>query len=106
MAITWYKTHIKGVKELFETKQLALYRNPTDRRKSLTKDFRSYQKEGMWYVHPIGFNEYSVYIVCPHCGEIHSHGKMPGHRISHCESKNNNGYVITFDAEEVKTDGE
>ena len=92
MAITWYKTHINGVKELFETKPLALYRRPNDRRKTLTKDFRSYQKN-MWWVHPIGFGEYSVYIVCPHCGDSFSRQK-PGHRLAIVQRKNNNAMSL------------
>ena len=34
----------------------------------------------------VGFDEYHVNIYCPHCGQVHSHGKDggPGHVSSHC----------------------
>jgi hypothetical protein len=39
--------------------------------------------------------------VCPHCGEIHLHGrgqgpefKYEGHRASQCLTGDNNGYII------------
>lgn len=42
----------------------------------------------------------TVQIECPHCGEIHTHGRETlgntdlGHRLSHCLDSNNPGYLI------------
>jgi hypothetical protein len=40
-------------------------------------------------------------VVCPHCGEIHIHGRgqklefrYQGHRASQCLAGNNKGYII------------
>ena len=68
----------------------------TKNHKKLTRDKRSYQKDGMWYLQPIGESGNSVDIICPYCGEIHRHGNAPGHRISHCLSSNNPGYVLVI----------
>lgn len=52
----------------------------------LATDSRSCKLGDMWQVRPIGFswNMKVVYIVCPYCGEIHSHTNSYGHRVSHC----------------------
>lgn len=69
-------------------------------RRTLYRDKRSYEKDGMWYVHPVGESvTNSIYIVCPYCGELHSHGKASGHRVSHCKNDNNPGYVIMLGGE-------
>lgn len=77
------------------------YRDPKDRRHYLYADSRStLDDEGYWTVHPVGFDTYHVFIVCPHCGGIHTHGIAPGHRISHCHNNiRNNGYYISLDKE-------
>lgn len=74
------------------------YRDPQDKRRKLAIDHRSYQKDGMWYVHPISVSAggASIDIICPYCGQIHRHGNAEGHRISHCHSNNNPGYVIVI----------
>lgn len=69
--------------------------------KTMTRDTRSYQKDGMWYVHPIGVSAEgnSIDILCPYCGKIHRHGNAPGHRASHCAAHDNPGYVIVIGGE-------
>jgi hypothetical protein len=31
---------------------------------------------------------------CPHCGKIHTHGGVPGHRVAHCPEGRGVGYVL------------
>lgn len=65
-------------------------------KKKIYHDERSYQKDGMWYVYPFKENGNRIEIICPYCGEIHTHGNAPGHRVSHCRSNDNPGYVIVI----------
>ena len=94
---------------------LEVFQAPYDKRVKLLKDLRSFLKDdGYWRVHPLAFNEIHVFIVCPHCGNIHDHGRggrnsdnYAGHRVSHCADRwcqrsgkyikreRNNGYIIT-----------
>jgi len=76
---------------------LQIFYKPNNKQIKLVKDNRSFiSAEGYWQVYPVGFDYgHCVYIVCPHCGEIHIHGAQPGHRLSHCNGINdNNGYEI------------
>jgi len=90
------------IEHVIDLNSLEIYHSPKNKRIKLVKDNRSFKDdESYWQVYPIGFNESQVYIVCPHCGEIHLHGrgKKPdyqyeGHRASHCIENQNNGYVI------------
>ena len=78
------------------------YRVPGNKNVRLCRDTRSFlDGEGYWNVYPIGFNSAQVFVVCPHCGEIHMHGRVreleyqyEGHRASQCLTGNNNGYVL------------
>lgn len=86
----------KDVFPVTDLKNIETYCNPKDKRRKLAIDKRSYQRDGMWYVHPICVSAggASVDIICPYCGEIHRHGNTDGHRISHCRSNDNPGYII------------
>ena len=75
--------------------ELEVYRPPNDLRRKLAKDSRSYiGEDGFWQVRPVGVDNFCFYIVCPYCGDIHTHGKAYGHRVSHCKKNDNKGYVI------------
>ena len=62
----------------------------------LVKDKRSYQDaKELWHVFPIALNQKYVWIVCPICQCVHSHGnnledELPAgwanHRVAHCGS--------------------
>lgn len=56
------------------------------------------QQEGYPVVYPIEILEHTIKVLCPHCGQIHSHGleSYGGHYESHCleRSKDNHGYII------------
>jgi uncharacterized radical SAM superfamily protein len=72
------------------------YRHP---KLQLVKDPRTIKnEEGMPIVQVLGvsFCGKQCYIVCPYCGEIHMHGNMDGHRVSHCsiDAGGDDGYVI------------
>lgn len=90
------------IENVIDLDSLEIYHLPNNKRTKLVKDNRSFKdNEGYWQVYPIGFDESHVFIVCPNCGEIHSHGrgKKPdyqygGHRAPHCTENQNNGYVI------------
>jgi hypothetical protein len=92
----------KGIELVIDIKNLEEYRSPGKKSIRLCKDKRSFvDNDGYWNVYPIAFNPAQVYVVCPHCGEIHMHGrgqepefKYEGHRVTQCIVPNNNGYVI------------
>ena len=92
----------KDIEYAIDLNNLETYHPPHDKRIKLVRDNRSFlHDDNYWCVFPAGFNESQVYIVCPHCGEIHIHGRgdkpdyqYEGHRASHCIKYKNNGYVI------------
>ena len=92
----------KSAGHVIDINILEIYHPVNDKRINLVRDNRSFLNgDGYWQVYPIGFNESQVYIVCPHCGEIHLHGRgekpnyqYEGHRTSHCIEHKNNGYII------------
>jgi hypothetical protein len=76
---------------------------PDRKRKILAVDPRSFvDAEGFWNVYPIAIDQHHVYMVCPWCGEVHTHGNnngdYEGHRVAHCfkegEDHKHSGYVI------------
>lgn len=73
---------------LINLENLETYHPENDKRVILVKDSRSYQKNGVWCIYPIAKDKHQVHIVCPYCGEIHSHGNNTGHyegmRVPHC----------------------
>ena len=75
------------------------YGIPNHRQPMVVEDSRSkLWDDGYWRVQPIGYswNRISVFIVCPHCKNIHIHGNSNGHRGTHCDPhvNRNNGYYI------------
>jgi len=92
----------KSVEPAVDMNSLEEYRAPGNKSIRLCRDTRSFlDREGYWNVYPIAFNSVQVFVVCPHCGEIHLHGRgqepkyqYQGHRASQCLAGNNNGYVI------------
>lgn len=76
---------------------------PDRKRKILAVDPHSFvDAEGFWNVYPIAIDQHYVYMVCPWCGEVHTHGNnngdYEGHRVAHCfkegEDHKHSGYVI------------
>lgn len=92
----------KRAELVIDIHSLEEYRSPSNRSIRLCKDNRSFlDSDGFWNVFPIAFNDAQVYVVCPHCGEIHLHGrgekpeyKYEWHRACQCLTCNNNGYII------------
>jgi len=92
----------KNVELVVDISILEEYRSPDNKSIRLYRDRRSFlDSEGYWNVYPIAFNSVQVFVVCPHCGEIHMHGRgqepqyaYQGHRASQCLVCNNNGYII------------
>jgi len=66
--------------------------------KQFLRDKRSFLKDNMWYVYPIGesVTGKSVDIICPYCGKIHRHSNKAGHRVSHCFG-DDPGYIIVIE---------
>ena len=71
-------------KLLINLEDLEMYHPENNKRTILVKDPRSYQKNGIWQIYPIATSQKQVHIVCPYCGQIHSHGKAIGTRLPHC----------------------
>jgi len=92
----------KSVELIVEMNSLEEYRVSGNKSSRLCRDKRSFlDSEGYWNVYPIGFNSTQVFVACPHCGEIHLHGRgrepeyqYQGHRASQCLNRNSNGYII------------
>ena len=92
----------KSVEPVVDMNSLEEYRSPSNKSIRLCRNTRSFlDGDGYWNVYPIGFNSAHVFVVCPHCGEIHLHGrgqepeyKYEGHRASQCLTGSNNGYII------------
>lgn len=68
----------------------------------LVKDTRSYVGEdGKWNVYPVGYTDQhctaDVFVVCPHCGEIHlnSYARAVNGYTS-CDNDENKKYVVRF----------
>lgn len=89
---------LKKYRDKINTSALDIYTDPTDKRKKLVRDKRSYtDAEGHPRVHPLVVTPNEVYIVCPYCGEIHSHSRAPGDRVPHCndfENRQKRNYII------------
>ena len=100
---------LRDVKLVIDLAVLEVFHPAKNKRLNLVKDHRSYiDDEGFWHVYPIGFATQVVYIVCPYCGMIHTHGAdgndYEGHRIEHCVTSalkygtilkhERNGYII------------
>lgn len=56
------------------------------------------QQEGYPVVYPIEILEHTIKVLCPYCGQVHSHGldSYGGYYESHCleRSEDNHGYII------------
>ena len=101
MRLSQFK-QLKKVDLVVDINGLEEYRSPCNKSVRLCKDRRSFlDNEGFWNVYPVAFNSAQVFVVCPHCGEIHMHGRgqepeyrYQGHRATQCVSPNNKGYII------------
>jgi hypothetical protein len=74
--------------------------NPANRRQRIAADSRTTTgADGVPCVVPFYVSASGVFIVCPYCGEIHTHGNSAdgytGHRTAHCMSADSAaGYII------------
>lgn len=86
------------LKEYKEKIDLSVLETYTERRRKLVRDKRTFtDANGHPHVHPLFALGNEVYIVCPYCGEIHSHSKAPGYRVPHCNdvvNRNKPNYCI------------
>lgn len=77
--------------------------NPANRRQRIAADSRTTTgADGVPCVVPFYVSASGVFIVCPYCGEIHTHGNgesgYTGHRTAHCMSADSAaGYIIRND---------
>jgi hypothetical protein len=60
------------------------------------------EKNDIFYVKPLQITDCNFMIFCPHCFGFHKHGKMYGHRLSHCQDPGHitSGYVIVPDLDD------
>lgn len=86
------------LKEHKDKIDLSVLETYTERRRKLVRDKRTFtDANGHPHVHPLFALVNEVYIVCPYCGEIHSHSKAPGYRVPHCDdavNRNKPNYCI------------
>ena len=90
----------RDVDFLIDLGELEIYPAPHNKLVKLVRDGRSYVGDGgFWKIRPLAFswNRKTLFIACPYCGEIHEHSNAPGHRVSHCKQRNNEGYVLLVD---------
>ena len=67
-----------------EWDKLDFYRPKGQHRLHIT-DHRSYQDEnGVWHVFPLFYAGKLAFVACPHCGNLHAHGWMPGNATPDC----------------------
>ena len=68
--------------------------------KPIPKKYLGSATQGLYYpiVYPFGLSDSKVYIVCPYCGWLHSHGNREGvyegFRTPHCSYDGNFDYCI------------
>ena len=96
MKFVKFKKRYKDSEDLcVELDKLETYKKGND---LLLKDVRSELIDGIWNVHPIMMNDKIIYIVCPYCGEVHSHGagsgSYTGTRVIHCKDEDTGIYDI------------
>lgn len=76
------------IKLMIPLKELYVYPSSANNLIKLVSDNRSVVVNGRWRIQPIAVSDNSVYIVCPFCNEIHSHGNASGFfegvRVPHC----------------------
>lgn len=101
---TWDFQRVNG-RLLFPLEKLGVYHPENNRLIQLASDPRTTRKavncgngcvEEMQNVKPIAEGWSCVWIVCPYCGEIHSHTRHPGVRLSHCKDRVRDNYYIDF----------
>ena len=50
----------------------------TDKRRKIAIDTRTFRVGEEYHIYPIANVSHSWYIICPYCGEIHTHGNISG----------------------------
>ena len=60
-------------------------RNESDRRIKVAIDNRTFIENGTFHIYPIAAFGGCCFIICPLCGEIHTHGNVSGYRGPHCD---------------------
>ena len=93
----------KSYEELVNAGTITEQQNPADRRQRIAADSRTTTgADGVPCVIPFFVDAAGVLIVCPYCGELHTHGNgssgYTGHRTAHCMSADSAaGYIIRND---------
>ncbi|NLK71171.1 MAG: hypothetical protein GX286_07050 [Clostridiales bacterium] len=59
-------------------------RKDSDRRIVVAIDNRTFIENGTFHIYPIAAFGRCCFIICPLCGEIHTHGNVNGYRVPHC----------------------
>lgn len=79
------------IKLLFPLVKLYVFHPSNNKLIKLLEDPRSVEFDGKWHIQPIALSDKHVYIVCPYCHEIHSHGNAgglyEGVRVPHCANR-------------------
>lgn len=73
-----------------------IIRNKENRKEIKLKDKRTHRNsEGIFQVYPIAVNDFSIFVICPFCGNIHVHGQIEGFRTPDCMGNQGSYYVIS-----------
>lgn len=67
-----------------EGKIIEAYKS-TDKRRKVAFDMRTFKSGNEYHIYPIANVCGCIYIICPLCGEIHTHGSSGGYRVPHCK---------------------
>lgn len=59
-------------------------RNESDRRIKAAIDKRTFIEDNTFHIYPIVVFDGCCFIICPLCGEIHTHGNVSRYRVPHC----------------------
>lgn len=90
MLYSHFKKNYKdiNVDQVLESNNIKKYRKSN---RIYLVDNKTYIKNvydiAMYHVKPFLEVHNKYYIVCPFCGEIHTHGAVEGYRIAHCKNK-------------------
>ena len=75
---------LKMYHNLIKCSQIIEKRNESDRRIKVAIDNRTFIDNNTFHIYPIATFDGCCFIICPLCGEIHTHGNVSGYRVPHC----------------------
>lgn len=76
--------HLNPYHRLISGGKIIETRNESDSRIKAAIDNRTFIENGTLHIYPIAAFDGCCFIICPLCGEIHTHDNVSGYRVPHC----------------------